>query len=174
MNFKSSKGLTIAELVISLAILVVLGLVSSLYLINVRRNRALYADAYAILAVLRDAQQRAITQDSIVPDEHWGVHFYSTSTTTPFYELFTSPKGIGYPGQQYSRLILKSWVTFCNPTYGLAKDLHFENITGLPTDKSGLANETYVNVKLKDNPREYVEIRIDKQGSIVFTDRQDC
>lgn len=133
------KGLTLIELLIAVGIMTILALVTVPNLINYRRAQDLDFDAKGIVSALRDAQQRAITQENIsAAPEQWGVHFEDSASGQDFYEVF---RGTTYlAGTAISKKPLKSSIEFDAP---VPPNVFLKNLTGLPVSAS------FVTIKIK-------------------------
>lgn len=147
------SGFTLIELLIAVAILTVVTVIGSVNLFNYysRQNLSLTVDE--IIAFLRDAQGRSLTQES---GDQWGVHF-SNATTTNF-QLFHGPSFAS------STLVmnrdLRPGVQFIAPATGSSTDVVFLKITGYPNAS------TSIIVALKSTSTQAYTINISAIGRI--------
>jgi len=159
----NSKGLSLVELLIAMSIIVIIGLLIVPNLLNYRRAQDLDFDAKAIVAALRDAQQRAITQEDLAPGEQWGVRFDNTISGQHFYAVF---KGTVYPGTTVLRKPLKSSIEFYS--IPIPPHVFLENLTGLPVSVSSAS----VTIRIKNascpSP-ECKTININSNGTFIIT-----
>ncbi len=87
---KNFRGFTLIELLIVITILAVIGAVAFISLSGRRGTADLTSTSQQIVATLREAQNRSVTQMQGVS---WGVHFANPTNTSPFYALFSSTYG---------------------------------------------------------------------------------
>lgn len=85
-NLSPRSGFTLAELLVSIAVLVVIGVVVSSSLQRRKPTTSIDTTAVKMVALLRDAQNKAIAGEGYVS---WGIHF-DNNTTSPFFSLFKS------------------------------------------------------------------------------------
>jgi prepilin-type N-terminal cleavage/methylation domain-containing protein len=115
------NGFTLIELLIVMAVVSVLAVPTTLVLFNFRVEQNLQSDARIILTILRDAQQRSVTQED---DEQWGVHFQDNPPgQVDYYELFKNNAS-----QPALRRRLSVGIQFS----AVLGDMIFARITGLP------------------------------------------
>jgi type II secretory pathway pseudopilin PulG len=81
------RGITLIELIIVLGIIIIISLVSFLSLQSRSSRTDLDTTRQEIVTLLRDAQTRATQQVSATS---WGVYFSNSTTTQPFFALFSS------------------------------------------------------------------------------------
>jgi len=155
------RGFTIIEVLIASTITIVILSVVGLSLFNFRRVQALDNDTRRIVATLRDAQQKSITQEDIdgsLANERWGVHFDAGVGGQEWYEVF---RGDGFPGVTSYRKLLSDSVTFKNvPVEGI--DVFFEKISGETLTPLSIVLE------LENNPSESRTITIQDNGTITY------
>ncbi len=101
------RGFTIFEIIVVMAIMVIIGVVSYVNLYSTRNRVSVTGAAQQMVATLRQAQSRAISQYN---NTAWGVHFDNTNPSAPFYALFSST--------QYSTATAAE-------TYPLPYNIHF-------------------------------------------------
>lgn len=127
---KDQSGLSIAEYLIVIAIIVIISSVSVSNLVKRRSRRDLFSSKEQIISLLKDAQGRSVTQAS---STSWGVHFENNTTTPDFYALF---RGLPYNASNtlgFQRL--PAGVSFATSSVpnGSSTDFSFYQISGLPT-----------------------------------------
>lgn len=79
------KGVTLAELLIVIGLVAILGTTALINLYGRRSGSEIGATTQKIATLLREAQSRAVAGEK---GEEWGVHFNNSVTTRPFYALF--------------------------------------------------------------------------------------
>ncbi|MDO8443294.1 MAG: prepilin-type N-terminal cleavage/methylation domain-containing protein, partial [bacterium] len=123
-----NKGFTLIELLITLGITVILGSVGTANYFNYQSSVATEAAAAELTGTLRDARQRAISQDQ---SSAWGVYINSVADANDYYELFY---GDSYAaGTVVSRTTLSTSVQFSVPAQGSTLEINFAKSTGLPS-----------------------------------------
>ena len=122
----SKRGFTIFELLITVSVAVIIGTIGLISFSNVRFYQDLKLTTQEMAVVLRNAQDRAISQES---GSGWGVYFQNPSSGDSFYELFS---GASYPGTAVSRNFLRSRIKFENPPINSSLTVIFSPISGLP------------------------------------------
>ncbi len=80
------RGFTLFEVVITVAIVVILGVVAAVSLTGKKSSSDLSSTVAQVTALLREAQSRSVTQTQ---GASWGVHFANATNTAPFYALFS-------------------------------------------------------------------------------------
>lgn len=121
------RGFTLVELLISVAILAIMGAMGAVSLSGFRRDRQLELAASDITYTLRRAQSAAIAQEN---SSAWGVHFDNPSSGADSFSLFY---GNSYAtGTILSMNRLSSFLDYSDPSTGSTKDVLFAKATGLP------------------------------------------
>ncbi len=156
-NVKCRKGFTLIELVITIGIIGVLATVSFISIFNYKQRQDLSSASQEIVAVIRNAQDRSLGQES---GSRWGVYFENPSSGTDFYELF---QGSTYAtGTIVSKSVLPSNVQFDSPVSGSTSTIIFSPVTGLP-DSSAT-----IKISLISSPTSSSTITININGKISF------
>jgi prepilin-type N-terminal cleavage/methylation domain-containing protein len=121
---KNKKGFTLAELLIVIVIIMLIIVFVYLSLFRRKGVSELYSTRDQMIALLREAQNNAISQKQ---DSEWGVYFSNLTSTPPFYSLFY--------GTTYSTSTsLKKYNLPNNVRYATIEEatVYFNKITGLP------------------------------------------
>ncbi len=124
------KGATLAELLISISIILILAAVSVMTLVSRKSSTELTVTTQQIAALLRDAQSRSLTQAS---GTNWGVRFANVTNTAPFYALFSSSTYNASATVGYYRLPANIAYVSSSVAVGSAKDVVFAQVTGFTT-----------------------------------------
>ena len=150
----SRTGYSLIELLIVIALIAILGTVGILSLGSRRGHTELDGTAKQIVSILREAQGRAIAQDSGVA---WGVHF-DNATTPAFYALYaTSYAPTATRG--YWRLPPSVRYAASSIPQGSTLDISFAQLSGIPS------NVAIITVQLI-NGSESMNISISANGLI--------
>ena len=120
------------ELIISLAIIALLGSLAGLGLVNYQRSIAADTAAREITGQLRLAQRKAVSgEDGDLNGEgdSWGVRFSNSSDDT--YQVFYG--AVYNSASTTATVYLPSSAVFTNPTEGNTKDIIFTKLSGTTT-----------------------------------------
>lgn len=151
------KGFTLIELIITLGIIVLLAGVGFLGILNYKNNQSVNSTAQGIARVLRNAQNRSLSQEG---GSVWGVHFENPSSANDFYDLF---HGVSYATSGLvSRAAFTSGVEFVLPSSGSSSTVIFYSVTGLPD------NPLIVKISLTAAPSVSSTIIINQNGQILY------
>lgn len=129
------KGYTLVEVLVVVAIITALALVSIVNFTNRRNQSHLSATTSSIVALLREAQSRSVSQSS---STIWGVHFENSTTSTPFFSLFP---GTYSSSSRISYYALPTWVGY-NPfsiAPGSFAEVRFSQVSGFPSGSSSIS-----------------------------------
>jgi prepilin-type N-terminal cleavage/methylation domain-containing protein len=144
-NFKifknRSRGFTLMEIIISMAILALFGTISVIYLGSYRRSVSIDTEAEKIVAYLRQAQNRATSGESGVD---WGVHFDNPSSGDDYYALF---QGDAYTSS-VETIYLSNQIQFSYPAPGGTENIVFQRISGWPVATKSVTIQSVVNSNL--------------------------
>lgn len=146
------------EIILVIGLTVVFSAVVMLNLVRHKSTSELDATAKQIVAVLREARSRSVSQSE---SAGWGVHFENSTSTAPFYALFRStystenrvgyyrlPSGVGYATSSIAA--------------GAAKEITFTQI-------SGAANaSTSLQLLLLNDPSVSSTIYVASSGAVRF------
>jgi type II secretory pathway pseudopilin PulG len=155
LSVKENKGFTLAELLVTLFVLIILFTALILTFAGATNKRNMEFDARAIEGVMRDAQQRAIIQED---QAFWGIRFWNVGD--PYFVLFKSnapifgwlyPAGSLLPEVTFvTRFPLRSNVYFIDPGIDEVKDIVFSKITGIP-DPEGIPGAFENRIELSNS-----------------------
>jgi prepilin-type N-terminal cleavage/methylation domain-containing protein len=158
---KNKKGFTLVELLIVIVIIMLITVFVYLSLFRRKGFSELYSTRDQIVALLREAQNNAISQNK---DSEWGVYFSNLTSTSSFYSLFygtiystsTSLKKYNLPTSvQYN--------TSTIPT-GSSLTIYFNKITGI----SSTSTSIILNFNLSNQTIASSTININQSGLISF------
>ena len=161
MRKKAEKGFTIVELVLVMGIVVILAVIGTLSLRNFRDFQELDSGVRELVVHLRDAQQRAITQEDASP---WGI-FFMDSAEGDYYDLF---KGVSYVSA-IEHVALESFLEFVSPLETTI--VRFERISGKSVDGDGTPVRVTIGIKRKgancvSDPSRCKNVVIEENGVI--------
>ncbi len=150
------KGVTMVELMVSMAILGVLVFVATTVLIGRKSFSELDTATRQMTALLRDAQSRSIAQSS---STSWGVHFENSSGSTPFYSLFASSYSTS-TRENYASLPVSVGYVSSSIAIGSSTDIVFNQMTG------SVATSASVRIYLLSNPAASSTISVSASGLV--------
>lgn len=116
------------ELVLASGIVAVIAAVVFLNLLGRRSEVEVDSATKQIVALLREAQTRSVSQSS---STSWGVYFENSTTTPPFYSLFAS--SVYSTSTAFGRFRLPTSVDYVTSSLadGASTTISFQQITGL-------------------------------------------
>ena len=147
------RGFTLIELVLTVALVAIIGTAGTLSLLAVRNRQDVNIDARTVVATLRDAQSRAVTGEDAL---FWGARFGGPSKSITLF----SGSSCASPDLKESRY-LKSSLEFQDPSVG-EKDVCFLKGSGF---LSGGADVT-ITVGVVGNVNVYKTVTIYRNGRI--------
>ncbi|MBI5306408.1 type II secretion system protein [Candidatus Wolfebacteria bacterium] len=152
------KGFTLIELLIVISITAILAVgVSSFNLFGYRNKQDLDLTAREIVVILRNAQDRSISQES---GGNYGVYFDNIDANGAFYDLFN---GASYSsGTIIKKIPLKNNISFVIPQNGASSSVVFSPLSGIPVSSSTVA------ISLKSDILSSSTIIINSNGNISF------
>ena len=150
------KGFTLLELMVIMTITLIVGTASFLSFPAFRSRNTLRLSGDELRGQLRDAQFRAISQDS---SSKWGVHFEGVPNGNDWYAVFSGDTYAG--GAVQTKSSLPSNLKFIDPAEGASKDVIFEKLTGVTA-------ATAANISLIDNTQVFYAININANGLISY------
>lgn len=125
-KLKACTGFTLVELLITVGIIAILAGFGTVNFFSYKQKNDISSAGQKLLAVLRDAQQKSIGQESGM---QWGVHFVN-STSTDYYEVF---HGASYSsGNVVSKTVLAGGLNLSDLQSGNSKDVVFSPVSGHP------------------------------------------
>jgi len=125
----ANRGFTLFEVIIVVAITVILAAITVSIIPTIGRGRELESERDKIIAYLRHARQKSVSQEE---GKQWGVRFDNTQSASPKYMLFS---GASFSSAAET-IFLSSRVQFNDPSSGNTKDVIFTKITGTTTPAS--------------------------------------
>jgi prepilin-type N-terminal cleavage/methylation domain-containing protein len=158
---KNKKGFTLTELLIVIVIIMLIIVFVYLSLFRRKGFSELYSTRDQIVALLREAQNNAISQKQ---DSEWGVYFSNLTSTSPFYSLFY---GTTYSTstslKKYNLPTSVKYNTSTIPT-GSSLTIYFNKITGMPSTSTSII----LNFNLSNQTIASSTININQSGLISF------
>lgn len=157
-NVKCRKAFTLIELLISISIIAVIASVGVINIVNYRSRQNLKINTQKIVEVLRNAQNRSITQENGV---RWGVHFENPAgDDNDFFDLFSG--AVYNANQVVSRTAVSNGVQFDLPSSVASSTVVFAPLTGFPEVSST------IKISLKNNPSASSTIIVNTNGQIQY------
>ena len=154
----SRTGFTILELILTLAIIGIFGLVLLPNLFGRRNRNELDQTAQQIAAILREAQSRSVSQAS---SSAWGVHFENAAEPAPFYALFRAIYAQETVVTVY-RLPARVKYVVSTLAPGATKDITFRQISGLAVAS------TTIGIALLQEPGASSTVRVSSSGAVTY------
>ncbi|KKW46835.1 MAG: hypothetical protein A3A43_01750 [Candidatus Liptonbacteria bacterium RIFCSPLOWO2_01_FULL_56_20] len=153
----AKRGTTVLELVTILAVATILAGIVVLNLTNRKRVSELSTTTVQIVALLREAQSRSMSQAS---GASWGVHFENATTSAPAYALFAASYS---PSTRTGYYRLSPFVGYAASSIppGASKDVIFSQLTGT-------AASTTISLYLRSTPDVSSTIRIASSGAVTY------
>lgn len=152
LNLKFLTGFTIIELLLVVGITAIIAVVGFLNIYGFKSESELDLTVREIVSVLRNAQDRSMSQED---SSQWGVYFENPLSNSGFYVLYQ-----GATTTFFSKKNLRSNIQFLNPSIGSSKDVSFNKMSGLPN------SSTTIQISLKNNPLKTRTIIINANGQI--------
>lgn len=152
------RGITLFETIIVGAIIAIIGVVGLLNLIGRRSTTEFENATRQIVALLREAQSRSMSQAS---GTSWGVHFENIAGRSPLYALFATSYSSATQAGSYR---LPASIAFATATVpeGTGKDILFSQITGVPIVA------TTVGIRIIVSPNVSATISVASSGAILY------
>ena len=119
------KGVTLIELLITVGILAVVAVIGALSLSSYRERQKLELEGRELATILRDVQNRSLSQESGTP---WGIRFVNATSGTYTYQIFS---GSSYAsGTIVESQALSTGISFSEPYASSTYDITFPALTG--------------------------------------------
>lgn len=145
----TQKGFTLIEILVVLGISAILATGGFLSLSGLRRQESLRLSAESMVAFLRDAHQRSVSQEGGLG---WGVHFENSATGRDSYWRFSGSDSTA----AVDRIALPSGVELETAS----SEVSFSKLRGLP-DAAAI-----VKIRLSNDSASFRTITINEQGTI--------
>jgi len=128
------RGFTLIEIMTVLVVMVILSIITVVNLTQHRRKSDLDNAARQIVATLREAESRSVSQQSSVS---WGVRLSNVTNTAPFYALFMSSYS---PSSTMGYYRLPPTVQYMTSSIaqGSSLDITFAQISGAPSTSTSI------------------------------------
>lgn len=125
----TSRGFSLLELLIVIAIIAILGTVGSGYYRGFIKNVEIQSVSKTLAGDLRHMRSKAMIGEDGVK---WGVHIVNVSGGDQYYELFSTPTNYA-GGTVTATTTLSKGLSFSDPSAGASKDIIFTKISGTTT-----------------------------------------
>ncbi len=161
MNIKLNKknGFTLLEVLISISILAVIGVIGFTYLANYRRSSQLNLEAGRIVGYFRQTQNNAIAGKNL---SDWGIHFSNPSGDGGDFFVIFEGSSFG-SSTTTERIYLNKGVGFSIPADDSSIDVIFQRNSGR-TSSSTISIISKVNINLSK------QIQINSLGQIISSE----
>ena len=127
---KHSKGFTLIEVLLVIAILSVVGALGAGFYRNFSKGVTLHATTKNVIFDLRNARSKAMIGEDGV---RWGIHFVNGSSD--YYELFSTLTDYA-EGLVKTTVVFQGGILFTSPSEGESFDVLFERISGVSTPET--------------------------------------
>ncbi len=155
-KFQALKGVSLIELLVSMAIVAVLAGLGTMILFGRRGQVELEGTAQQMSILLKEARSRSISQAS---STSWGVHFENATNTAPFYALFATGTYSTSTRINYNRLPQSVGYVSSSLPFGASTDIVFDQMTGSATT-------TNLRIYLIANPANSSTISVSLSGLV--------
>jgi prepilin-type N-terminal cleavage/methylation domain-containing protein len=152
------SGFTLIELLIVIAIIVILGVVTTLNLQGQKNSSDLTVTTQEIATLLRQAQSDSVSQEQAAA---WGVYFSNATATAPFYALFENTYSTSTT-QGYYRLPPTVGYVSSSLALGATTSITFAQVSGVASRSSA------IGLYLTAQPTISSNIKIASSGAISY------
>ena len=114
-------GFTLLEILLSLAILLIVGGTAATFFLSYQKNLSLQTEANQIINFLQQARNKAINQEN---NKNWGIHFSNPAAGDDFFQLYQTDSNYA-GGSTTTQVSLSYEVEFSNPTSTNTKNIQF-------------------------------------------------
>lgn len=150
------KGFTLIEILLVVGITAILGTTLFLFSYGIKVQKDLDGAVNSVAAVVRDAQQKSITQQDM---KKWGVHLERNSIQ--IYDLFRDVHLAANILAQYS---LPPSLEFDGSNWGgSSKEIIFTQVDGLPT-----SGENVIIIRIINEPNSSRQVTISANGTVSY------
>jgi len=119
-----TKGFTLLEILIVIAVLAVIGALSANYLTSYQKDLNLNKESNQIVNYLEQARNKSLAKED---NRAWGIHFENPASGSDFFELYST--STNYSGGTISeKIYLSSGVAFSDPATGNSTDVQFSKL----------------------------------------------
>lgn len=126
---KLSKGFSLLEILLVIAILSILGVAGVGYYLNFVKSVGVKNFSQGLVSDLKYARGRSMGGESSLK---WGAHV--VNSTTDYYEIFSTPTNYSDSAKSvFSTTTLPQGLSFTDPASGASKDIIFSRISGTTT-----------------------------------------
>ncbi|HEX8994221.1 MAG TPA: GspH/FimT family pseudopilin [Candidatus Paceibacterota bacterium] len=152
----SSRGFSLLELILVVAILSVIAATGAGYYRNFTRSVSVDEFAAQLSFDIKQARTNAAMGQN---SEKWGIHAVNVSGGTSYYQIFATPSTYASANTPATTTVyLPGGVSFSDPAAGVSKDIIFTGISGTT---SAMATITVTN-----NEGRSKTITVNTQGAI--------
>ena len=152
----NKKGFTLIEILLTVAITASLATILFIFSYSLKTQKDLDGAINSVAAVVRDAQQKSITQEEM---KKWGVHLEKNSIQ--IYDLF---KDIHLTANVLAQYSLPPSLEFDSTGWsGLSKEIVFTQVDGLPTN-----GQNVIIIRILNDPTTAKQITISANGTVSY------
>lgn len=133
---KTPKGFTLIEVLLVMGITSILLVIGAISMFGYIGSQNLETETRAIIALMRDAQTRSMSQEN---ESRWGVYLANASSDRDYYAIFQADETLvasstytGVPGTTLEQKTMRSSVEFVSPANGSTTVILFSKVSGLP------------------------------------------
>ena len=134
----SKKAFTLIEVLLVMGITSVLLVMGAINMLGYIGSQNLESESRAIVALLRDAQSKSMSQES---ESRWGVYLYNNAgEERDYYAIFQADEAlvasssyVGIPGNTLERKTMRSNIELTNPAEATSTVILFTKVSGLPS-----------------------------------------